>query len=133
VIVLDTNVISELMRPSPSVTVLRWMAAMSDADLFTTAPGVSLLPDGKRKSALRVGARKIFDEDFAGRILPFRRRAAQEWADIRLLRRRAGKPISQTDSQIAAVCAAYGAAVATRNVADFQDCGVAVVNPFEAP
>ncbi len=137
-IVLDTNVISELMKPAPAAPVLRWVAQHPASALFTTSVtqaevlyGVLLMPAGKRRSQLDATAQAMFAQDFGHRVLPFNADAAHAFADIAARRRRAGKPISQFDAQVAAIALAARAAVATRKVADFSDCGVTVINPWE--
>jgi hypothetical protein len=139
VIVLDTNVISELMKPAPAGSVLRWMAEHPATGLYTTSVtqaeilhGIMLLPAGKRRNALEAAAEAMFNEDFGGRILPFGPDAARPYAQIAAQRRRAGRPISQFDAQIAAVARSAGAAIATRNVTDYEGCGVKVLDPWEA-
>ena len=136
-ILLDTNVLSELMRPAPDPAVERWLAAQPDASLFISAIteaelryGAALLPSGKRRSALTVEIDGMLEEDFDGRILPFDRLAAQAFAAIAADRRQAGRPISQADAQIAAIARSRGASLATRNVPDFDGCGVEVINPW---
>ena len=136
-IVLDTNVVSELMRPQPDESVVRWVERQSRADLVTTSItkaeilyGVAILPDGRRKSALAAGADRMFQQALGGPILAFDATAATFYAAIRSLRGRTGKPIAPLDAQIAAIALTVGAAVATRNVADFEGCGVAVINPW---
>lgn len=137
--VLDTNVLSELMKPRPAAKVLAWLAAKPTAALYTTSitqaeilHGVMLLPAGRRRSAFEAAVVSMFAEDFGGRILPFGSDAATAYADIAVDRRRAGRPISHFDAQIAAIARSTGAAVATRNVTDFEGCGVPVVDPWGA-
>lgn len=136
-IVLDTNVISELLRPKPEGAVEAWLADQPPASVFTTAIteaeilyGVHLLPDGRRKQELLAAIGPIFAEDFAGRVLPFDEDAADAYATLAVARRQAGRPISQFDAQIAAIAASRGAAIATRNVSDFAEIGVPVINPW---
>lgn len=138
-ILLDTNVLSELMRPAPDPAVERWLAAQPDASLFISAIteaelryGAALLPSGKRRSALTAEIDGMLEEDFDGRILPFDRLAAQAFAAIAADRRQAGRPISQADAQIVAIARSRGASLATRNVPDFDGCGVEVINPWSA-
>ncbi|MBI2294963.1 MAG: type II toxin-antitoxin system VapC family toxin [Betaproteobacteria bacterium] len=138
-ILLDTNVLSELMKPAPSEGVMRWMAAQPATSLYTTSVtqaeilhGVMLLPPGRRRNAIEAAAEAMFREDFGGRILPFGSDAAHPYARIAAERRRAGRPISHFDAQIAAIARSTGAAIATRNVTDYDDCGVKVINPWEA-
>lgn len=138
-IVLDTNVISELMRPAPSPAVESWMSAQPAAGMFISAIteaelryGLVLLPDGHRQRRLLAQAEAMLAEDFAGGILPFDSAAARAYAPTAAARRLAGRPISQADAQIAAIAASGGAAFATRNVADFDGCGIAVLDPWGA-
>ena len=138
-IVLDTNVLSELMRPEPDAAVTDWVAARSAADLFVTTitqaeilHGVLLLPRGRRRDAIEAAANAMFQEDFAGRILPFNSPAARAYAEIAVARRQAGRPISQFDAQIAAIAKSTGAGVATRNVPDFEGCGIRVIDPWQS-
>jgi predicted nucleic acid-binding protein len=137
VIVLDTNVLSEALKPVPSATVLHWLAAQAPSDVFTTAItlaeilyGLETLPAGKRRMRLLAAVEKMFAEQFAGRILPFDQDAARLFADIAAARYAAGRPISQFDTMIAAIARFHGAAVATRNAADFEHCAIQVVNPW---
>src|SRR5882672_5845659 len=136
-IVLDTNVLSEALRPIPEPSVLEWLANQPRASLFTTAVtrgeilyGIRLLSDGKRRRGLWDAANMIFDEDFAGHVLSFDSEAADMYAEISASRRTAGKPISQFDAMIVAMARSRGASLATRNVKDFDDCGTGVVNPW---
>jgi toxin FitB len=138
-IVLDTNVLSETLKPTPEPRVLAWLKAQPRPSLFTTTVtrgeilrGIRILPDGKRRQGLWEAALTIFEEEFAGRILNYDNPAADLYADIGASRRAAGKPISQFDAQIAAVTRSRGAALATRNVRDFEDCGIEVINPWLA-
>ena len=137
-IVLDTNVISELMRGTPDVGVMAWLADQSIASVFTTTLtqaeifyGLALLPAGKRREKLMAAAGPMFDVDLAGRILPFDTEAALAFAEIAATRKRDGQPISQIDAQIAAITRSRGARLATRNVPDFENCGIVVVNPWD--
>jgi predicted nucleic acid-binding protein len=139
VIVLDTNVLSEMMRPAPAESVVRWMATQPATSLYTTSitqaeilHGIMLLPAGRRRNALEAAAVAMFDEDFDGRILAFGSDAARPYARIAAERRQAGRPISHFDAQIAAIARSAGAEIATRNVADFGGCGVKLVNPWES-
>jgi predicted nucleic acid-binding protein len=139
VIVLDTNVVSESLRPVPEVSVLDWLANQPRASLFTTTVtrgevlfGIRLLSDGKRRRGLWDAAKKIFSEDFAGQVLSFDSDAADLYAEIAASRRMTGKPISQFDAMIVAMARSRGATLATRNVKDFEDCGVDVIDPWTA-
>ena len=136
-IVLDTNVLSEALRPVPEPSVLDWLANRPRASLFITTItrgeilyGIRLLADGKRRRGLWDVAKKIFDTDFADQVLSFDSDAAELYADIAASRRTAGKPISQFDAMIVAMARSRGASLATRNVKDFEDCGVDVINPW---
>jgi predicted nucleic acid-binding protein len=138
-IVLDTNVISELLRPAPAGPVEAWLAAQDGAGVYFTAvgeaelrQGVALLPQGRRRASLSAAVEAILEEDFRERILPFDRAAARAYADITAERRAAGRPISQFDCQIAAIARSRQAAVATRNTADFGGCGIEVIDPWQA-
>jgi hypothetical protein len=138
-IVLDTNVLSETLRPRPADSVKQWMAAQAAALLYTTAIsqaeilyGVALLPAGRRKLTLQEMAEAIFGQAFLGRVLPFDSAAAISFAQIAAMRRRSGRPISEADAQIAAIAHSRGAAIATRNVGDFENCGIEVISPWES-
>ena len=138
-IVLDTNVLSELMKPTPSADVARWTATQPPTTLYITSitqaeilHGILLLPKGKRRAALEIAADAMFVEEFSARILPFGSEAARPYAEIAARRSRAGRPISHFDAQIAAVARAHGADLATRNVDDFEGCGVKLINPWTA-
>ncbi len=138
-IVLDTNVLSELMRPEPNGGVTAWVEGQPPQSLYTTSiteaeilHGVMLLPSGRRRKAFEAATEAMFREDFSGRVLPFGSQAALPYARIAVARRRAGRPISQFDAQIAAIAVSVGAALATRNVTDFEGCGVELVNPWDA-
>ena len=138
-ILLDTNVVSELMKAAPAESVIEWVAAQPASSLYTTSVtqaeifhGIMLLPSGKRRRAIEAEARAMFAEDFEGRILGFGSDAALPYAQIAAERRRAGRPISQFDAQIAAIARSVGAGIATRNVADFSEFGIDVINPWHA-
>ena len=136
-ILLDTNILSELMRAVPEVAVEQWLAGQPAASVFISAIteaelryGLALMAPGKRRSALAVEIENMLGEDFSGRILPFDSPAAVAFAEIAAERRQAGRPISQADAQIAAIARSRGAALATRNVPDFEGCGVEIINPW---
>lgn len=136
-IVLDTNVISELMRPDPHQRVFAWVASQPRRTLFAASisqaeilHGIACLPEGKRRDALAVTADAIFSEEFAGRILAFDSKAAPQYAAISAARRAAGKPINGFDALIAATALAAGASIATRDTGGFEACGVTVINPW---
>jgi predicted nucleic acid-binding protein len=137
VIILDTNVVSELMRPAPAEKVIRWVASQTATSLYTTSithaeilHGILLLPAGKRRKSFEQAAELMFDEDFAGRILPLGSDGASFYAEVATERLRRGRPISQFDAQIAAIARTTGAGLATRNVSDFDHCGIDVVDPW---
>lgn len=137
-IVLDTSVISELTRKVPDPGVLSWLDALPVSEVATTAVtaaelryGVARLPSGHRKRELTVAVRALLSDDFHGRVLPFDDHASSEYADIVAGREQLGRPIGMADAQIAAICRNVGATLATRNTADFEETGVAMVNPWE--
>ena len=134
---LDTNVVSELLRPSPEPVVETWVGNRRATDLYFSAIGeaelrygVAILPAGRRQTALASAIEAILREDFVDRILPFDSGAAQEYADIAAARPSAGRPFAPADCQIAAIARSRGMAVATRNVRDFEDIEVEVVDPW---
>lgn len=138
-IVIDTNVVSELMRPDVAPQVLRWVRDSDPQDLHTTAItiaevryGIQRLAHGKRKDLLWGVADEIFQE-LRGRVLPFDMWAAKLYPTVVCDRDRAGRPIHSADAQIAAVCRCRGAVLATRNVKDFEETGVRLINPWEYP
>jgi len=137
---LDTNVLSELMRPMPEGQVVAWFerhvshpiwtSAVTQAEILT---GIALLPEGKRRDALARTAEQLFEEDMAGRCLPFDAPAAKHYALLVAQRQRQGLPISTEDGQIAAIALASGLCVLTRNAKDFTGIeGLTVVNPWQA-
>ncbi len=139
-IVLDTNVLSELMRAKPAARVVTWIGRWPVSELFTTSIteaeifyGIELLPSSKHRHALLAAAEAMFVEDFRGRILSFNGVAARAFSRIAAHRRSLGMPISQADAQIAAIVQAQRGTLATRNVADFRDCGINVVDPWNDP
>jgi hypothetical protein len=136
-IILDTNVVSELMRPVVSPDVMGSLSKYSADELYCNAIvvaeilyGIELLPDGKRKDELLAGAERLFKVVLAGRILPFDEQAARQFPTIAAGRRSRGRPIAEFDAQIAAIAHVHGAVLATRNTADFEDCGIRLVNPW---
>jgi toxin FitB len=138
VIVLDTNVISELARKMPDPGVLSWLDSLEVSGVATTAItaaelryGVARLPDGHRKRELTMVISGILTEDFHGRVLPFDERASARYADIVTGRERIGRPIGVADAQIAAICRDLEAILATRNDADFEESGIELINPWK--
>jgi len=138
VIVVDTNVISELMRGEPHPAVLSWVATQPRSLLYASYVsqaeilyGIAALPEGRRRTAL-AAAEAMFAEDFAGRLLPFEARAAARYPEIVLVRRHAGKPIEKFDALIAAIALATGASIATRDTGGFTGCGLTVIDPWTA-
>ena len=136
-IILDTNVLFELFRPTPDRNVLAWLDAPTATEIATTAItaaellyGVERLPDGKRKAALREGVRQVLDEDFEGRIETFDKAAAEQYSMIVAERDRLGRPISTGDAQIASIARRLGATLATRNTKDFEDTGIKLIDPW---
>ncbi|MDO4232126.1 MAG: type II toxin-antitoxin system VapC family toxin [Lautropia sp.] len=137
-IILDTNVISEAIRPSPDPHVQAWLKMMPREALFTTVIsraellyGVALLPNGRRKSDMKEAVLRILDSGLKGHIIDFDSRCADIFAGIAAQRRQQGMPISQADAMIAAIAIARKATLATRNTKDFQGCGVELINPWE--
>ena len=135
--VLDTNVLWEILKPSPSPVVFRWLASLSVDNVFTTAitqaemlRGLELLPSGRRRTMLTVAVENIFQEEFRNRILPFDDEAAPAYAAITTRRARDGRPISQSDAMIAAICKSREATIATRNGSDFELCGLKILDPW---
>jgi len=138
VIILDTNVLSQLMRPNPFSPVAAWVAKQSATELSTTSIteaeifyGIELLAKGKRREGLLAAAEAMFAEDFADRVFGFESDAARVFSKIAAHRRALGRPISHADAQIAAIVQVRRAKLATRNVRDFEDCGIDVVDPWD--
>lgn len=135
-IIVDTNVLSELMKPSPESIVRDWVRAQDAEELHTTAIslaeihyGIERLPHGRRKDLLRTTANEVFAA-FAEQVLPFDAAAAQPYATIVTTRDEAGSPIDGFDAQIAAICSVHEGTLATRNVKDFRGTGIQVTNPW---
>lgn len=135
-IVLDTNVVSELMRRSPAAPVVRWAQAQPPAQVYTTSVtlaevryGIARLPSGRRKQELLVAAGRAF-ETFAERVLAFDAAAAVLYADVAAARARLGVPISGFDAQIASICLRHRAVLATRNTGDFERLGLDLLDPW---
>ena len=137
---LDTNVLSELMRERPAAAVLDWFAQNTQGVMHTSTitqaeilTGIALLPTGKRRTALAVAAEQMFEHEFAGRCLAFDAAAAKNYAVIVAVRSRQGRPISTEDAQIAAIALTAGFAVVTRNVRDFESIeGLVLADPWQS-
>jgi predicted nucleic acid-binding protein len=136
-ILLDTNVLSELIRPEPDEGVTGWLDSLDAAAVATTAIttaellyGAARLPAGQRKERLREAIRGLIEEDLDGRVEPFDVTAAAHYATLVSDRETAGRPISMADAQIAAICRKLGAKLATRNTGDFQDTGIDLLDPW---
>lgn len=135
-IVVDTNVVSELMRPSPARAVTTWLLAHDGRELFTTSItlaeiryGIERLPAGQRQRQLRETAQKVFTA-FADQVLPFDRLAAVQYGSLVADRESAGSPIDGFDAQIASICRSRDAALATRNTTDFKGTGIDLIDPW---
>ena len=137
---LDTNVLSELMRERPAVDVLDWFARNAGASMHTSAitqaeilTGIALLPAGKRRTLWAQAAEAMFEQDFSGRCLAFDAAAARSYALVVAQRTGSGQPISTEDAQIAAIALANALTIATRNTKDFDQIDhLAVINPWQA-
>lgn len=139
-IIVDTNVVAEMMRASPAPAVVSWLNDQDAATLFLTTItvgevgyGLEILPRGRRRVQLEQGFERVIAEAFAGRILVFDEEAARFYGLVMGRRKEIGRPMSVLDGQIASIARAMGFAVATRNVLDFVECGVEIINPFESP
>ena len=138
-ILLDTNIISETLRPRPDARVLRWLDGRAKMDFWLCTPviaelryGAAILPEGRRRDALFAAWDRLEDDKFAGRILTFDRLAARHYAELSARRRALGKSIASMDAMIAAIASAHSMTLATRNIQDFVGLGIPLVNPFEA-
>jgi predicted nucleic acid-binding protein len=136
-IVLDTNIISEVVKPSPSADVISWLNAQESVDLCVTtitlgeiSYGIEALPDRKRRSTLAVTLDRFIERAFGDRILVFDRESAKEYGWLMANRRRLGRRLAAPDGQIAAIARRHRFQLATRNVKDFDECGVDLINPL---
>ena len=136
-IVIDTNIISEAMRPEPNVMVLEWLNRYSSGQLFITAIslaeiayGLRVLPEGKRRDGLQKCFEQFVSRGFSNRILVFDAHAAAIYAEVMGHNREIGHPMSFADAQIVAITKAHGFSLATRNIKDFKFCDVKLINPF---
>ncbi len=137
-IVMDTNVLSEIVRAAPAPQVFEWYDSLDAGDVFTTAVtvgellyGVERLPAGRRRSQLAVVVHKIVHDALAGHVIPYDLDAAAEFAIVMADRERIGRSIDGPDAQIAAICRSRGAVLATRDTLDFETTGVDVLDPWE--
>jgi toxin FitB len=137
-LILDTNVISELMNPQGSQTVKSWVNSQSRERLFTTTItkaeilyGIAILPEGNRKQRLQDAAHIVFNEEFFNQLLVFDSESAENFASLSTDRRKQGHPISQFDAQIAAIYWTHQAVIVTRNVDDFLNCQIEIINPWD--
>jgi toxin FitB len=140
VFILDTNILSAMMRLQLEPEVATWIAAQPAELLFTTSlsqaeilSGLAITPDGRRRRDLEAAARIMFLEDFDGRVLPFDMKAAAAYAGIFASRRRAGRPATTMDLMIASVARSHGASMVTRDTGGFEDCGITLINPWDIP
>lgn len=136
-VLLDTNVLSELLRAEPAPTVLEWFSVQRSGSLYVTTitqaemlVGVLLLPAGRRRTKLQNAVDALFKDDFVHRVLPFDEAAAVVYANLVAGRRRSGRPIAQFDAQIAAIARSRDLSLATRNTSDFEGCGIKLENPW---
>jgi predicted nucleic acid-binding protein len=140
VIVLDTNVLSELIRPAPAPQLVRWVDSQRSADLVITAittaelrAGVAILPRGRRKDTIARQIERLITDVFGGYVLPFDAESSGHYGDIVAAGRRLGRPMSALDAQIAAICRQHKATLATRNVTDFKTAKLSIVDPWTQP
>ena len=138
-IIVDTNVVSELMKPSPSEAVIEWLRAQTSSELFTTSItlaeilyGIARLPDGRRKELLCATSSEVF-ATFEDQVLPFDSGAAKRYPGVVERRDQLGLPIDGFDAQIASICRAHGAALATRNLKGFRHTDVDLIDPWQHP
>ncbi len=136
-IVLDTNVLSELMRRRSEQRVVEWVDSQDVRTLAITAItvaellyGVGRLADGRRKTELAAAVGAIVRDDFSGRVLSFDGAAAEHYADLVAVRERQGRPVGMADAQIASICRSHDATLATRNTRDYTETGVALLDPW---
>jgi predicted nucleic acid-binding protein len=135
---LDTNVLSALLHPAPPAAVVQWVSAHPFDELFAASvcqaeilAGLAVMPQGRRRQRLERAAEMMFANDFVGQILPVDTAATASYASILVTRRGLGRPISRPDLMIAAIAFARGLGIVTRNIYDFDHCGVAVINPWD--
>ena len=138
-VLLDANVVSELIRKAPDPAVETWAAGHALEELYFSAVGeaelrygAAILPAGRRRESLISDIERMLHDAFDGRVLPFDSRAARTYADIAAMRRSAGRTVPPADCQIAAIARSRHLTVATRNVRDFDDVDIEIVNPWTA-
>ena len=136
-IILDTNVLSALMRPDPDLPVLQWLDLqapqsiwISSITLFESRLGLALVPDGRRRRALESAFARLLEEDIENRVLPFDSDAALQAATLAAERQRTGRPVDIRDTQIAGIAQARRATLATRNLRHFEGLTIPVLNPW---
>ena len=134
---MDTNVLSELMRPTPDASIASWVAGRATSSLHLTAVseaelrfGLAIIPPGRRRDGLAQGLERMLRTGFANRVLPFDSAAASAYAVSAAARRAIGRPMPETDCQIAAIARSRGMAAVTRNVRDFADAGIVAIDPW---
>ncbi len=137
-LMLDTNMPSEMMATTPAQKVADWILEQPSEELFTAAvcqaeilSGIAILPAGRRRADLDEAARAMFADDFQGRVLPFDTEAAAVYAEMFAARRKIGRSVGTVDLMIAAIARGRGASVVTRNVADFEGVGLTIINPWD--
>jgi len=137
-IILDTNVISELMRKEPDLNVQKWInsqkpinLAVSTINIAEIQKGLKRLPQGKRREKLENNFNNFIKDAFSGRIFSFDEKAAYLFGDIAAKREKEGYHVDAVDIMISAICQSINAAIATRNVKDFEGCGIKMINPWK--
>jgi hypothetical protein len=137
-IILDTNVVSETMRPRPAAAVIDWLDRQPPNELYLTSVsvgeiyfGLECLDDGRRKLDLQARFAEFLERGFHGRVLDYSMECARSYGELMARRRALGRPLSAPEGQIAAVCRFHGAELATRNVADVETTGLSIINPFQ--
>ncbi len=138
-IILDTNIISEMMKPSPKKSVLDWLNDQESASLYLTTIsvgeigyGIRALPAGRRRQLLSESFEALLVAAFENRILGFDETAARQYGETMSNHKEMGRPLSCLDGQIIAIARTNACAIATRNVRDFECCGLTIINPFDA-
>lgn len=136
-IIIDTNIVSEVMRPNPNVNVMRWLNQQDINALYITSVsmaesyfGLYRMPEGKRKDGLLIQFRLILENIFQDRLLGFTDEHSESYAELCTFAEKSGKPMQMADAQIAAIAKFHGATVVTRNTKDFEACGIKLINPF---